>query len=507
MVGRKPLILVRAAIFGLLLPTSADPKKDREIFLKILTMDEEGLWLRKSKPILLRDVYSHLTPKEQEQWFSQESNDSQPKIKKSIKKKQRKELQHLVFVRLSYDEKLEYCDRSEQVIGPSETAWQEINAHLGTNANTIPELVRQLGEQRFGRVPLVGDAFSGGGSIPFEAARIGCEAYGSDLNPIAALLTWASLNLVCGGEEVIKQVRQAQQEIYNSVDRQITDWGIEHNEKGWRADAYLYCNETQCPECRWIVPIAPTWVIVKKNNTVAQLQSNEEKQSFNILIKSNVTERDMKVAEAAWTLRDSVLRCPHCNQTTPITMIRGDLRYPEGLKNRLRLWENDDFIFRPNDVFQERLYCIRWVEIYVDEHGKEQTLHHYRVPDKDDLKREEVVLKLLCQSFYDWQEKGYIPSRRIVPGDKTDEPIRTRGWTHWHHLFNARQLLVLGSLMAQCAGCSEERFVKLGLLLGAARCADYNARPSRWHPRQIGDKSEQVFSNQALNTLYTYATR
>ena len=34
--GRKPLILVRAAIVGMLMPNSSDPKKDREIFLKIL---------------------------------------------------------------------------------------------------------------------------------------------------------------------------------------------------------------------------------------------------------------------------------------------------------------------------------------------------------------------------------------------------------------------------------------------------------------------------------------
>ena len=33
---------------------------------------------------------------------------------------------------------------------------------------------------------------------------------------------------------------------------------------------------------------------------------------------------------------------------------------------------------------------------------------------------------------------------RIEPGEKTDEPIRTRGWTHWHHLFNPRQLLLAG---------------------------------------------------------------
>ena len=93
---------------------------------------------------------------------------------------------------MNYDEKLECCDRPEQIDGPSERAWTDINAHLGTHAASLPDLVRELGERRFGHVPRVGDAFCGGGSVPFEAARIGCDAYGSDLNPVAALLTWAA---------------------------------------------------------------------------------------------------------------------------------------------------------------------------------------------------------------------------------------------------------------------------------------------------------------------------
>ena len=44
--GRKPLILVRAAIVGMLMPASANAKRDREVFLQILTMDDEGAWQR-----------------------------------------------------------------------------------------------------------------------------------------------------------------------------------------------------------------------------------------------------------------------------------------------------------------------------------------------------------------------------------------------------------------------------------------------------------------------------
>src|SRR5262249_46358151 len=36
--------------------------------------------------------------------------------------------------------------------------------------------------------PLIADPLAGGGSIPFEALRLGCEAFGSDLNPVACLI-------------------------------------------------------------------------------------------------------------------------------------------------------------------------------------------------------------------------------------------------------------------------------------------------------------------------------
>ena len=41
--GRKPLVMVRAAILGCLMPVSDNPQKDMEIFLKIMSMDDSGL--------------------------------------------------------------------------------------------------------------------------------------------------------------------------------------------------------------------------------------------------------------------------------------------------------------------------------------------------------------------------------------------------------------------------------------------------------------------------------
>ncbi|MBN1569784.1 MAG: DUF1156 domain-containing protein [Acidobacteria bacterium] len=505
--GRKPLILVRASIIGMLMPATDNPKKDREIYLKILTMDDAGLLKRKAKSIPLRILYERLTPREREKWFNEYSDPASPKYKKGIIREQKAELQDAVFLRMSYDDRLAYCDRPEQIDGPSEETWKEINAYLGTSATNVVELVQELGKRRFGHIPRVGDAFCGGGSIPFEAARIGCEAYGSDLSPVAALLTWSALHIIGGGEEVAKMVREAQQDVYKDVDRQIVEWGIEHNERGDRADAYLYCCEARCPECGWMIPIVPSCMIGEKPKCLAVLKADEKNKRLDIEIQSGVSNGKLDAARNTGTVGDDGLICPHCHQITPITRLRGDRKGDNGTEYGLRPWENDDIVPRAEDVFQERLYCIRYVHEWQDEEGKKNQERYYVAPDENDLERESTVLDLIRERFCEWQAKGFIPSAKIESGDKTDEPIRTRGWTHWHHLFNHRQLLILGALMerALCNRLPKEAIASM--LLGMSRSADYNARLARWHPRSIGDKSEQTFSNQALNTLFTYATR
>jgi hypothetical protein len=96
---------------------------------------------------------------------------------------------------------------------------------------------------------------------------------------------------------------------------------------------------------------------------------------------------------------------------------------PAGACGGLRLWENDDIVPRPDDVFQERLYCIRWRRrMALSRSGGEQVA--LCAPTAADLEREERVLALLRERFHVWQEKGYIPTMRIEPGDNTDQPIR-----------------------------------------------------------------------------------
>lgn len=496
--GRKPLILVRAAILGLLLPATDNPEKDREIFLKILTMDDEGMWQRKKSNITAKVLKEYLSPREQAEYFDGD------KVHRGLSRKEKEGLQKLVFLRMGYDERLKYCYRPEETEGPSPETWKEINDYLNTKAKSITELTEELGIREFGERPSVGDCFCGGGSIPFEAARMGCDVFASDLNPVAALLTWASLNIIGGGEEVVEEVKKAQQEVYDAVDKQITEWGIEHNEKGWRGYAYLYCNEIVCPECGWKVPLLPTFSVAERmQKVIAELEPDYENRRYNIIIRQ-ATPEELKIARKSGTISDNGMRCPNPDcpgHLSPIDMEIIRREHQEGL----RLWEKDDIVPRPDDVFQERLYCIRWKEIITDSSGREQTIWHFCAPDESDLEREDKVLTLVKEHFVDWRNKGYLPSIKIGPGVKTSEPIRTRGWTYWHHLFMPRQLYYLERIFEKIINSKSDTHIKVGLLVGAAKCADWNSKLCRWSTSV--DLPRQTYYNQALNTLYNYGAR
>jgi putative DNA methylase len=382
------------------------------------------------------------------------------------------------------------------VNGPTAAAWAEINSHLGTSAFSLQELVEQLGNRTFGHTPKVGDAFCGGGSIPFEAARIGCEAFGSDLNPVAGLLTWASLNLIGGGKEVQEEVQAVQEKAFKAADKQICEWGLEHNGKGERADAYLYCVEVKPEGCDYYIPLAPSWVIADKFRIVAswtRIECSDRLQPSVQAVDSAVFKQ-YKDKKGATILDGRVVDPFDPSRTWSVEALRG----PEGL----RRWSNDDVAPRPDDVFQERLYCVRWIN------GRGE--RRYAAPTTDDLIREAKVAELLHARFDRWQEKGFIPSKRMPEnGDKTEEPIRTRGWTYWHHLFTPRQLLTHGLIAEALLDQSDSAHSIAASLLILGRLANWDSRICQWLQSQGGGigGGKATFANQALNPLFNFSVR
>lgn len=499
--GRKPLILVRAVLVGCLLPASEDAARDLDIFLKLMAIDDAAFGRRfngsAAEFARLFPAYAELTTEEagrRRRW--REDLDDTTRASRIAE----------AFASLPYAERLKHVRRPEEcdeveLLAP---IWEEVNRHIGTSARALPELIEQLGIARFGRRPKVGDTFCGGGSIPFEAARAGCDAYASDLNPIACMLTWGAFNIVGASPEKHAEIEKAQTEVAAAVDAEITRLGIEHDKHGNRAKAYLYCLETRCPKTGWMVPMAPSWVISKARNVVAKLVPDDKGKRYMIEIHAGVAIEEMSEAEQG-TVRDG--RLVHAmnpeRSGVEIKTIRGDYRDAEGnTRNRLRLWDKADFMPRPDDIFQERLYCIQWITKESLCEGRQETF--FAAVTEEDLAREGKVEEIVADNLVHWQDEGLVPDMPIEPGDKTDEPIRTRGWTHWHHLFGSRDLHRLSIALRLCKRAPE-------LLLNFCSLLDFTSKLCRWIIRYSGvggtDFTSNVFSNQALNPLMNWGGR
>jgi adenine-specific DNA methylase len=644
--GRKPLILVRAAILGLLLPATDNPDRDRDIFLKLMLMDEDGRLKRRRRfdgKMASRVV--ELLPEESWSQVVERSNRSFV-WKRNIDPELREAVEVEAFRHMSLDEQLRNCLRPEELPDSAlSDIWGDVNAHLSTRACSLQDLVHELGARRFGNRLRVGDPFCGGGSIPFEAARIGCDVYASDLNPIACLLTWGALNIVGGSDDARKQIARIQQAVVRAVDTKITSLGIEHDgdpgdlrlltdapnrwphgyrldrarevieptvppytvtcpQTGWRvpmietrqvserhraildlvpdtsacryqirarcgvgeetwkrskagtviraegslflvhnpgegevririanrAKAYLYCLEVEDPNTGWRVPLAPSWVISKNYRTVARVVPKPNNKRFAIEIEMGVDDDALEAAARGTVDGDLNFELDGRRHTTSMERLRGEVRlksryhdqqeeardrqrlascrnrFSHTAGNDLRPWDKEDIVPRTGDIFQERLYAIQWLT------ADGRLL--YSSPTSEDLARERQVETLVRARLFDWQNQGLVSDSRIEPGEKTDELIRTRGWTYWHHLFNPRHLLI-GALIRQKGFESFDASTGIGFAVAFSRALTWMSRLTRWNVGYGGrlgvapsaDTVKDVFYNQALNTFYNFGCR
>jgi putative DNA methylase len=527
--GRKPLIMVRAIVLGCLLPVTEDLEADLHIFELLMAIDDAAFGRREPK-LKPSDVAERLTLNNPWNYFdytiknrAYDAADIEslhfplnlaeyPELtlrwKRNLDFTVKATLLAQAMQGMTYEEKVGLCKRPEE-LDPAmlyEPIWDKVNAHLahhGIKAFSHEQLVEQLGILRYGHRPRVGDTFCGGGSIPFEAARLGCDVYASDLNPVACMLTWGALNIIGASPEQRAEIEKAQREVAEAVDREITELGIEHNERGDRAKAFLYCLETRCPETDWLVPMAPSWVISRTRNVYAKLVPDLANQRFDIEVITGASDAAMNAATQG-TVQDGslVYELEGKIYRTPIKTIRGDYRTQEGdNKNRLRQWEIHDFKPRPGDIFQERLYCIQWITKETLGQSRQET--YFAAVTEADLERERKVEQIIAENLTLWQEQGLVPDMAIEPGAETTRLYRERGWHYWHQLFNARQLLLFVILHR-----NHRVFKNPIYSFDLASALNRSARLSRWHSADKGREGPQdVFSNQALNTLYNYGAR
>jgi putative DNA methylase len=331
--GRKPLILVRAILLGSLLPQTDDPEKDLEVFEKLMAFDNDALARRAlennafkpnqiAKTLELQDPWKYFTytikamslsPGEVSYWIFPLDPDKEGiaiRWRKTTTEDMKLGLYGKMLETLgTYEERAGLCKRPEEMDQTALYAsiWPTVNAHLshlGIAANSHQDLVEQLGMLRYGHRPRVGDTFCGGGSIPFEAARLGLRCLCVGLEPYCLHVDLGGVqHHRCLARQTRTEIERAQREVAEAVDREITTLGIEHDSQGNRAKAYLYCLETRCPETGWMVPMAPSWVISRTRGVVAKLIPDRANQRFAHSSADGRLVGRMKAAEQG-TIRD-----------------------------------------------------------------------------------------------------------------------------------------------------------------------------------------------------------
>ena len=113
-----------------------------------------------------------------------------------------------------------------------------------TNEEVLERARAEIRKSCGGKLPPVYDPFSGGGSIPLEAQRLGLPAYGSDLNPVAVMIGKAMIEIppkFKDKEPIHPGVKDRQ--FYRNAEGLAEDvkyYGEWMREKAWERIGHLY---------------------------------------------------------------------------------------------------------------------------------------------------------------------------------------------------------------------------------------------------------------------------
>lgn len=107
------------------------------------------------------------------------------------------------------------------------------------------------------------DPTAGGGSIPFESARLGLATLANDLNPVAVLIQRATYEwpLKHGTAIVPEFHRLAEQFLARREERLLPYYPAEPDKDAIPTN-FIYARTITCPHCDGLIPLSPNWRLV-----------------------------------------------------------------------------------------------------------------------------------------------------------------------------------------------------------------------------------------------------
>jgi adenine-specific DNA methylase len=342
-------------------------------------------------------------------------------------------------------------------------------------------------------LPLVVDPFAGGGSIPLEALRLGCDAFASDLNPVACLINKVLLeDIPRNGPELAEELRHVGAEVKKAAERELAEF-YPVDPDGARPIAYLWARTVRCetPHCGAVIPLMRSFWLSKKGGRRQALRyrlRQSSKHGPSIELEVFEPKNDKEVPPGTVSLAKAT--CPVCDVVLTPDRVRAQLRVHRG-------GADAEFDGDGRRVGGARIVAV--VTLRPQEPGR-----HYRSPADRDYqavwKAQGRLAMIRTRVGTDGKEVYPTPDEP-TPQDGTGSVgggFRTRkyGLQCFGDFFTARQslaLLTLSRLVREHCASHESRDV-LALVLG--RLADYMSAQCVWHiPKQL---VAHTFGRQAL---------
>ena len=349
-------------------------------------------------------------------------------------------------------------------------------------------------------VPLVVDPFSGGGSIPLEALRLGCEAFASDLNPVACLILKVILEEIPRhGPKLAKELNKLVREIKSESEKRLADL-YPKDEDDAKPIAYLWARTVQCeaPNCGAEIPLTRSFWLCKKAKRKRALRPIiERRKGLNPSVKFEVFEPTSDQEVPIGTVTRAKATCICCGSVLPPDRVREQLRKQKG---------GADVIF---DEQGHRTGGARMTAVVTLRAG--QKGRYYRIPNDADYEAVRKSQERLDGILKRWELSGKqglcpVPDEPLPPIGTLGFRVQRYGMLQWGDLFTARQKVALASLghamndLSTSANSQEINNVLIGLLLG--KMADGNNSLARWESN--AENPVNLFSRQAIPLVWDY---
>jgi adenine-specific DNA methylase len=346
--------------------------------------------------------------------------------------------------------------------------------------------------------PLVVDPFAGGGSIPLEALRLGCEAFASDLNPVACLILKVMLeDIPRHGPKLAEELRRVGAEIKKQAEHELADL-YPKDPDGATPIAYLWARTVRCesPNCGAEIPLARSFWLCKKperrralRHRVVRPTGEPPRVEFEVFEPKSDTE------VLGGTVTRAKATCVGCGVVLPPDRVRAQLTEQRG---------GADTVFGRQGARTGGARMLAVVTLKPSEPGR-----HYRLPNERDYAAVRKAQERVAQVLEEWARGGKqglcpVPDEQISTNELRRISVPLYGMKAWGDLFTGRQKAALFwiALAIRRSGFPELQEL-FGLALGGV--VDRNASLARWRPQGDQEKVEDVFARQALGMSWDFA--